>query len=129
MDEDKGDLAYYQLILQQMGCQVRANSSYDEALSALTFEHFDFVVLEQGSQGFEGKPILERAIEIDRHLPVLVLTGHLDMGCYLEAMQLGAVDYLEEPLKAADMIRAVETHLNTLECAQLDLKVKHQGEN
>ncbi len=34
------------------------------------------------------------------------------MNCYLEAMQLGAVDYLEEPLKLDEMLRAVKAHLD-----------------
>ena len=119
VDEDKGDLAYYQLILRQVGCQVRAYRSYDEALSALTSERFDLVVVDQGSPRFEGKTILQRTIEIDRHLPVLVLTRCHDMGCYLEAMQLGAVDYLEEPVKVSDLIYTLETHLRTLSRSQL----------
>jgi FixJ family two-component response regulator len=48
---------------------------------------------------------------IDRHTPVLVLTRSVDMHCYLEAMQLGAVDYLEKPLPAAEILRIVEIHL------------------
>ena len=114
VDEDKGDLAYYQLILQQMGCRVRACRTYDEALSALTSERFDLVVVDQGGPDFEGKTILQRAIQIDRHLPVLILTRCLDMGCYLEAMQSGAVDYLEEPVKVSDLIYTLETHLGSL---------------
>lgn len=129
VDEDKEDLAYYQLILRQAGCQVHARSSYGEALSCLTSEQFDLVIVEQGSPGFQGKTILQRAIEIDRHLPVLVLTRCLDVGCYLEAMQLGAVDYLEEPIKVSDLIYTLETHLGTLAPPRLDLKAKHWAES
>ena len=118
VDEDKGDLTYYQLILRQVGCQVRAYRSYDEALSALTSERFDLVIVDQGGPEFEGKTILQKAIEIDRHLPVLILTRCLDMGCYLEAMQSGAVDYLEEPVKVSDLIFTLETHLRTLPRSQ-----------
>jgi len=55
--------------------------------------------------------VLERANQIDRHLPVLVVARCLDMQCYLEAMQLGAVDYLAEPVSVQELGRAVETHL------------------
>jgi len=48
-------------------------------------------------RNFEGRLLVERAIEIDRNLPVVVLTECLDMGYYLEAMQLGAADYVEKP--------------------------------
>jgi len=40
----------------------------------------------------------------------VVLTHCLHMGCYLEAMQLGAVDYLEKPLTPADVEHLLTTH-------------------
>lgn len=111
VDQDRGDLTYYELILQQAGCHVRACGSYDKAFSALTSERFDMVVVHQGGPNFEGKIIVQRAIQIDRYLPVLVLTRFLDTTSYLEAMQLGAVDYLEEPVKVSDLIQVLKTHL------------------
>jgi DNA-binding response OmpR family regulator len=42
--------------------------------------------------------------------PVVVLTRCLEMSCYLEAMQLGAVDYLEKPLPPAEFERLVTAH-------------------
>jgi FixJ family two-component response regulator len=41
-----------------------------------------------------------KLVEIDRSLPVVVVARCLDMGSYVEAMQLGAADYLVEPLTA-----------------------------
>jgi DNA-binding NtrC family response regulator len=114
VDEDKGDLAYYQSILQQIRCRVRACCSYDEALSALTSERFDLVVVDQGGPDFEGKTIPRKAVEIDRRLPVMVLARCFDLACYLEAMWLGAVDYLEESVKVSDLIYMLETHLGPL---------------
>jgi len=55
--------------------------------------------------------LVKRVIEIDRRLPVLVLTECLDMDSYLEAMQLGAVDYVEKPLRPDEVARLVETHV------------------
>lgn len=112
VDKDRGDVAYYKSVFQKLGYRVHATDSYDEALSCLTSDQFDLVIVDQGSPRFEAKGILQKAIEIDRHLPVLVLTRHLDMNCYLEAMQLGAVDYLEEPLKPVEMIQAVKAHVH-----------------
>jgi DNA-binding NtrC family response regulator len=71
----------------------------------------DFVVINQGSNAFEGRAILERAMMIDRHLPVVILTRSVDMNCYLEAMQLGAVDYLEKPLAPEQIAHFVMTHV------------------
>lgn len=108
VDEDRGDLAYYRSILQRAGWTVVTSSSYLEALDYLKSESFDLLVLSQGSCSFEGRLVLERALMMDRKRPVLVVARSLDMGCYLEAMRLGAADYLEGPVPETELIRATE---------------------
>jgi len=110
-DDDRGDLVYHHPILQEQRHNVWARESYEEGACCVDSEAFDLVIVSQGSRSFEGRRVLERATEIDRRLPVLVLTRRVDMECYLEAMQLGAVDYLEKPLTVSEAVRVLETHL------------------
>lgn len=111
VEEDPRDLRYYAAVLQQQGFEVKTCVSYAEGLGRVGRESFDFIIVSQGSRAFEGRTLLERILTIDRHTPVLVLTRCVDMGCYLEAMQMGAVDYLEKPLAPSDLTRVIETHL------------------
>ncbi len=111
VDPDSRDRQYYSSILEQKGFGVRACASYSEGDHCLENGPVDFVVINQGSRAFEGRALLERVLAIDRHIPVVVLTRSVDMGCYLEAMQMGAVDYLEKPLSSEQVIRVIETHL------------------
>ena len=90
---------------------MRACASYTEGTLLLSKDSFDLIIVSQGSRNFEGRLLVERAIEIDRNLPVVVLTECLDMGCYLEAMQLGAADYVEKPLRADELARLVDTRV------------------
>ena len=113
VDGDPADLVYYRTVLQRAGCAVVTCNSYDEALDCLGAEHFDLIVLSQGSSAFEGRRVLEKAIEMDRAGQVLVVARILNMSCYLEAMQLGARDYLEEPVPEQNMIRAAEMCLTS----------------
>jgi len=89
VDEDAGDLQYYFNILEGYGCQVRVCNSYQEGVRCLADEVFEFVMVSQGTPNFEGSCVLKRAAQVNRRLPVLVVARCLDMGCYLEAMQLG----------------------------------------
>ena len=57
--------------------------------------------------------MLERAIEKDRRTPVLVFTRSVHMPSYLEAIQMGAVDYLEKPLFPSEIGELVAKHLRT----------------
>ena len=113
VDEDPADLVYYRTLLQRAGCAVVTCNSYDEAVNCIGAEDFDLIVLSQGSSAFEGRKVLEKALALDRDRQVLVVARVLNMSCYLEAMQLGARDYLEEPVLEQDMVRAVETCLTS----------------
>jgi len=111
VDLNPRDLEYYRTVLVGQGHAVMACASYTDGILLLNKDRFDLIIVSQGSRNFEGRVLVEGAIEIDRHMPVLVLTECLDMGCYLEAMHLGAADYVEKPLGTDDMARLLETHI------------------
>ena len=111
VDEDAGDLRILRLILEGQGFEVLTCTTYAAGIRSLEAEAFDFVVVSQGTQAFEGRGLLDRATQLDRHRPVLVVTRCIDMPCYLEAMQMGAVDYLEKPVPPADLLRFVRGHV------------------
>lgn len=109
--DERESLDYYSKLLRAMGYEVLACESNDEALGVLRNGSFDLVTVGQGSASFEGKEVLVRALEIDRRVPVLVLARNLDMENYLDAMQLGAVDYLEMPVPQEELTRVLRTHI------------------
>ena len=113
VDEDRGDLAYYRAVLQRSGWMVVTCSSYSEAPDFFTAEPFDLVIVSQGSCAFEGRFVLERALMVDPKRPVLVVARSLDMGCYLEAMRMGAADYLEGPVPERELMRTTDAFLNS----------------
>lgn len=96
---------------ESLGCEVLACESYAEGLAILQHESFDFVAVGQGGKAFEGREVVARVMEQDRSTPVLVLARTSYMKNYLEAMQLGAVDYLEMPVPTEEFTRVLRTHL------------------
>jgi DNA-binding NtrC family response regulator len=108
--EGPSALRHYRSILERHGYRVRMCDSYQEGVNLLADGVFHFVMVSQGTPRFEGSRVLKRAAEINRSLPVLVVARFLDMDCYLEAMQLGAVDYLVEPLSVSELGRVLENH-------------------
>jgi len=107
VDEDLEQLEFARGIIQGIGCSVQACNSYTGGMRQLVSGAFDVIVVGQGSRNFEGRCVLEGASEFNRHLPVIVVARHLEMGCYLEAMQLGAVDYLAGPFEGMEIARVM----------------------
>lgn len=111
VDEDPSDVRYYYGVLRAMGHDVVVCQSYAEALALLERESFDLAIVGQGSPAFEGREVLVRALEINPSMPVLVIARTLDIDCYLEAMEIGAADYLERCAAPRDFMRSVDSHL------------------
>jgi DNA-binding NtrC family response regulator len=98
--------------LQAADCEVFCASSFAEGVACLDQQLIDFVIVSQGTRSFEGRSVLTRAIEKDRYLPVLVVARSVDMNVYLEAMHLGAWDYLEEPISAELILKSVTARVS-----------------
>ncbi len=111
VSETLRDLAHNRAILQTLGCEVLTCASYVEGLRSLETLPWDMVLVDQGSPAFEGQCVLERALEISRDTPVIVLTGWHNIPAYIHAMHLGAVDYLEKPVSLSEMSWILGTHL------------------
>jgi len=107
VDEDSTDLQLYTSLLRDQGHRVDCCTTYLEGAERLEHECYDLIILSQGGRTFDGQPLLERAIEIDRRRPVLVLTRSVDMRSYLDVMYLGAHDYVEKPPVAGEIIKTV----------------------
>ena len=111
VDEDANDLEYYSAVLRHLGYDVRPVGSYAKAAETLARERFDLVLVEQGSQDFEGRHVLTRAVEIDRHVPVLVLTRTVDVSCCIDALDSGAHEYVQKPLTTAEVRELVGDYI------------------
>jgi DNA-binding NtrC family response regulator len=92
---------------------VRSIPSYTDGAACVEREDFDLIVVSQGSPSFEGRLVLARAIERNRWAPVLVLTRAIQMPCYIEAMQSGALDYMEKPLPPSEIGQLVAKYVRT----------------
>jgi DNA-binding NtrC family response regulator len=113
VDEDLDDLWRYSAFLYDQGYQVRAIPSFADGAACAEGEDFDLIVVSQGSPSFEGRSVLARAIERNRWTPVLVLTRAVQLPCYIEAMQSGALDYMEKPLLPSGIGLLVEKYVRT----------------
>ena len=60
-----------------------------------------------------GIDVLRRVKEINADLPVIVITGHGDISLAVEAMKIGAVDFLEKPFDDDLLLTAVRSALST----------------
>ncbi|HEV2350602.1 MAG TPA: response regulator [Terriglobia bacterium] len=107
------DLQIYGTALRSLGYKVVLCGSRLAAIDLIESESVDFVIVSQGTPAFEGRDVLKRILQLHPKLPVLVVARALDVHCYFEAMELGAVDYLERP-EPRDLLWTVKTQMPNL---------------
>ena len=79
------------------GFDTETYDSADEALKHITADYEGIVVSDIKMPGMDGMAFLKRLMTMDSALPVILITGHGDVPMAVEAMRVGAFDFLEKP--------------------------------
>jgi DNA-binding NtrC family response regulator len=95
-------------LLQNRGYQVTAVNSGQEALKRLGQGRFDVMVLDLKMPGMDGMTTLKEAKKLGSFTETLILTGHATVDTALEAIKLGAYDYLTKPCEIDDLVRKIK---------------------
>ena len=123
VDDEPSIRKYLQTLLEVDGYQVTAVGSGQEALEAVQQgDRPDFIILDVLMQEMNGLETLRQLIQVDRTLNVIMLSCSNEVTTVVEAIRLGAQDYLTKPFEKAELDAAV------LKCRQkMDLRKENQA--
>jgi two-component system, NtrC family, response regulator AtoC len=97
VDDDPRMRRVLQILARKIGLDCEAAAGADEALASFRAARSDLVVSDLKMPGKGGIEFLRELRAIDAEVPVIVLTAHGTVATAVEAMKLGAVDYLQKP--------------------------------
>jgi len=97
LDDEPRMVDIVAMVLRRDGHEVTAFTDSEAALAALEAEPFDLLVTDLRMPGPDGLEVLRRARAACPGLPVILMTAHASIATAIEAMKLGAVDYVEKP--------------------------------
>jgi len=95
-------------LLTTRGYRVTAVNNGDGAISALEKEKFDVVVLDLKMPGMDGITTLKEIKKLGLFTETLILTGHGSIDTAMEAIRLGAYDYLTKPCEIDELVVKIE---------------------
>lgn len=101
-----------------------------DTASALTLLEGDLipevVVTDVRMPGDGGMAVLRRSVELDPRRPVILMTGYATVDNVVEALRLGAVDYVTKPFRNDSVVRRIETYarVRSLEVENAALKAE-----
>jgi len=84
--------------MRDRGMQVQTTTSAVEAMDLAEEEGYDAVILDLMMPEMDGLEALTRLLDKNPDLQIILLTGHATIEKGIEAMKLGAMDFLEKPI-------------------------------
>ncbi len=105
------------LLLKNEGYETYAAASPAEALVAIEAREFDAVLMDLNytrdtTSGREGLDLLTAIQKVDSTLPVIVMTAWSSLELAVEAMRLGARDFLQKPWENARLLSILRTQID-----------------
>ncbi len=94
------------------GFDTETFASAEDALKAVTSDYPGVVVSDIKMPGMDGMAFLKRLMSVDSALPVIMITGHGDVPMAVEAMRVGAFDFLEKPFNPDRMTELAKKATN-----------------
>ncbi len=107
VDDDETTLAFLCPLLSDNGYDVRAATTLAAAHGHIARGEADIVVLDVQLPDGYGPSLLERLNRDHLNLPVIVVTGYGEIEMAVEAMKLGAQDFIQKPVDVARLRQAV----------------------
>src|SRR6476661_3100794 len=124
IDDDEAMRDSLAFLLGAAGMEVRTYESATGFLDVVSkVATTGCVITDVRMPGMSGIDLLRRLRELELGIPVIVITGHGDVPLAVEAMKIGALDFLEKPFDDEVLLASVRSALN-----QLNQDQKRQAE-
>ena len=111
VDDEPGMRSLLKKVLSKEGYFVTPFEKGEEALDALSSEDYDLAILDIEMPGLNGIELLKRIKRKDAGLNVVMITAYGSLQSAVEAMRLGAYDYLTKPFQMDEIKLVVEKAL------------------
>ena len=115
IDDDEAVRQSLAFLLAAAGIEVQTYESASAFLDVAPTVKTGCVITDVRMPELSGIDLLRRLGELKHGVPVIVITGHGDVPLAVEAMKIGAVDFLEKPFDDEVLLASVRSALNRLD--------------
>ena len=128
VDDDKGHLSMLKTILAGWGHGVVGVEDGGDAIDKIRESPYDAVLMDVRMAKVSGIEALERIKELNPAIPVIIMTAYSSVDTAVEAMKLGAYDYLTKPLNFDELKLTLERSLEHMTLLKENLSLREQLE-
>ena len=114
VDDEKNQREILETILSGEGYDVTTASSGEAALKFVETRRFDLVLTDLQMTGMSGLDLLRELTNFDKSIIVILLTAHGTVDSAVDALRLGAFEYLQKPYDSEKLLETVSRALKKL---------------
>jgi DNA-binding response OmpR family regulator len=110
VDDETNVRLNFRRTLETEGHEIFEASSGEEAVQSLSEHAFALAILDIRMAGMDGLELLAKMRESGIKVPAMIVTAYSDVPNAVKAMKLGAIDFLQKPLRPEDL-RSIVTEI------------------
>ena len=131
-DDDTSVLAALRMLLVSQHFQVVAVTTPEAVIEQLTNNEFSAALIDLNYQkdttsGREGLALIEKIRALDDLLPIIVMTGYSSVEIAVEAMKLGAADFVQKPWVNERLLHSLRTQIQLREACKTGSKLAQEN--
>jgi len=126
VDDDKAHLSMLQTILTGWGYGVTGVEDGADAIARVKEQPYDAILMDVRMAHVSGIEALQQIKRYNPAIPIIIMTAYSSVNTAVEAMKLGAYDYLTKPLNFDDLKFTLERSLEHMALAREIKTLKQQ---
>ncbi|MCI0471055.1 MAG: sigma-54 dependent transcriptional regulator [Candidatus Aminicenantes bacterium] len=126
IDDDVSIRNMLSIVLKKSGYEVTAADSSESALKRLKTESFDLIISDIKMPGISGIELLKKTKTLHPEVPVIMITAFASANDAVEAMKLGAEDYITKPFNLDELKLIIDKSLYKKNIETENIRLKSQ---
>jgi DNA-binding NtrC family response regulator len=128
VDDELTSVNIIRKVLQDAGYDVTTAMNGESALDQIKQIKFDIVITDFTMPGMNGIELTKKMLSLGSDLIVIFLTANISVQLVVEAMRLGAFDYLPKPINKEELLLSVNRGLERISLLKENLLLRHELE-
>ncbi len=108
VDDEEGMRHMLSIILKKEGYETTSVSNGNEALTAAEKDDYDFILCDIRMPGMDGLTLLQELKKRGCNSTIIMMSAYGTMDTAIEAMKIGAYDYISKPFKSDEIILTIK---------------------
>lgn len=129
VEDDPGMVLLYTDLLASIGVPTRVFKSGEDFFRAWNPHWIGGVIVDLRMPGMSGIEVLRRLRALDSQMPAIVVTGFGEIRTTVQAMKLGAIEFLEKPFANSELLDIVQSMLERSRQHRVQHSLRQEVEN